>query len=137
MLFIAVSYFDSFKDISFSFGFGTILLAIVIVVLASLFIAGVSILVTSKTKSFKEAQSVSSMLSLVSLIPMMVSLMDISISSIYYFIPILNYTQILMDIFSGVMVPVNVLIVIFSSILFICLVIYMVIKRQKQEELLF
>ena len=108
-----------------------------IVVLASLFIAGVSILVTSKTKSFKEAQSVSSFLSLVSIIPMMVSLMEVSISNVYYFIPILNYTQILMDIFSGVMVIGNIFSVIISSILFIGLVIYLVIKKQKYEEVLF
>ena len=37
-----------------------------------------------------------------SIIPMMVSLMEISVSGVYYVIPILNYTQILMDIFSGV-----------------------------------
>ena len=134
---IAISFFESFKDIEFSFGFGTIILSIMIVVLASLFIAGVSILVTSKTKSFKEAQSVSSFLSLVSIIPMMVSLMEVSISNVYYFIPILNYTQILMDIFSGVMVIGNIFSVIISSILFIGLVIYLVIKKQKYEEVLF
>ena len=134
---VAVNLFESFRDITFSSGIGTILLALVIVILASLFIAGLSIFVTSKTKSFKEAQSISSMLSLVSIIPMMVSLMEVSISRIYYFIPILNYTQILMDIFSGVIVPVNILAVIVSSILFIGLVIYMVIKRHTTEEVLF
>ena len=107
-LVIAVNYFNTFKDISFNIGVVNISLSILIVILASLFIAGVSILVTSKTKSFKEAQSVSSVLSLVSIIPMMVSLMDISISNIYYFIPILNYTQILMDIFSPISFPFSV-----------------------------
>lgn len=136
-LYIAVNCFDSFKDISFSFGIDTILLALVIVGLASLFIAGLSILVTSRTKSFKEAQSISSMLSLVTLIPMMVSLMEVSISRIYYLIPILNYTQILMDIFSGVVSSINIMIVIGSSIFFIWLVLYLVIKRQRQEEVLF
>lgn len=136
-LIIANNYFDCFKDINFTFGFGTISLSILVVILASLFIAGVSILVTSRTKSFKEAQSISSMLSLVSIIPMMVSLMEISINSFYYFIPILNYTQILMDIFSGVMLFKNILIVIISSILFIVGVIYLVIKRQRSEEVLF
>ena len=134
---VAVNFFESFKDINFSFGIGTILLAVFVIILASLFIAGLSIFVTSKTKSFKEAQSISSMLSLVSIIPMMISLMEVSISSIYYFIPILNYTQILMDIFSGVMVPVNILAVVLSSVLFIGLVIYMVIKRHATEEVLF
>ena len=136
-LVISINCFDSFKDINFSFGVGTILLSVVIVILASLFIAGLSILVTSRTKSFKEAQSVSSVLSLVSIIPMMVSLMDISIGTIYYFIPILNYTQILMDIFSGIMSSVNILIVIISSVVFISLVIYLVIKKYRIEEVLF
>ena len=134
---IATNYFDSFKDIEFSFGVGTILLSIMVVVFASLFIAGLSLLVTSKAKSFKEAQSISSMLSLISIIPMMVSLMEISISSIYYFIPILNYTQILMDIFSGVSNIGNILRVIISSVVFIYLIIYLVIKRIKLEEVLF
>lgn len=134
---VAVNFFESFKDINFSFGIGTILLAVFVIILASLFIAGLSIFVTSKTKSFKEAQSISSMLSLVSIIPMMISLMEVSISSIYYFIPILNYTQILMDIFSGVIVPFNILAVVLSSVLFIGLVIYMVIKRHATEEVLF
>ena len=134
---IATNSFDSFKDIGFSFGVVAVLLGIIVIIFASLFIAGISILVTSKTKSFKEAQSVSSVVSLISIIPMMVSLMDISISNIYYFIPILNYTQILMDIFSGIFVLENILGVIISSIIFISLVMYLVIKRQKYEEVLF
>ena len=136
-LIIATNHFECFKDINFTFGFSTINLSLLVVILASLFIAGVSILVTSRTKSFKEAQSISSMLSLVSIIPMMVSLMEVSINSFYYFIPILNYTQILMDIFSGVMLFKNILIVIISSILFIVGVIYLVIKRQRSEDVLF
>ena len=92
-LVIATNYFDSFKEIDFSFNLFGILLSIVIIILASFFIAGLSILVTSKTKSFKEAQSISSVLSYITIIPMMVSLMNVSINVIYYFIPILNYTQ--------------------------------------------
>ena len=103
--------FDSFKDISFNLDISIIILSILVVILASLFIAGLSILVTSKTKSFKEAQSVSSVLSFITIIPMMISLMEMSVGTIYYFIPIVNYTQILMDIFSGIMSISNILIV--------------------------
>lgn len=136
-LVIAVNYFNTFKDISFNIDVVNISLSILIVILASLFIAGVSILVTSKTKSFKEAQSVSSVLSLVSIIPMMVSLMEISVSGVYYLIPILNYTQILMDIFSGVGTISNILLVIGSSVVFILVVIGLIIKRPRFEEVLF
>lgn len=136
-LIIASNNFLCFKEIDVSFGIGTILLSVLVVVLASLFIAGLSILVTSRTKSFKEAQSVSSVLNMITIVPMMVSLMDISISQVYYFIPILNYTQILMDIFSGINSISNILIVIFTSIIYISVVIFVVIKKMKSEEVLF
>lgn len=136
-LFIATSYFKSFNDLEFSFSFENVILAIVIVGLASLFIAGVSILLTSRTKSFKEAQSVSSVFSLIAVMPMMISLMDVSINSFYYLIPICNHTQILMDLFSGIGLIQDVLLVIFSSLVYIVIVIYFVIKRYKVEEVLF
>ena len=68
---------------------------------------------------------------------MMVSLMEISVSGVYYLIPILNYTQILMDIFSGVGTVSNILFVIGSSVVFILVVIGLIIKRPRFEEVLF
>lgn len=136
-LFVGKVTFDSFSELNFSFSFLNIILGIIVVLLASLFIAGVSILFISKTKSFKEAQSVSSAFSLISMIPMMVSIMGISISTIYYLIPICNHTQILMDLFSGVCNFGNVMLVVCSSLVYIVIVIFMVIKSQKSESILF
>lgn len=136
-LFGGIIMFDSFSELTFSFSFLNVILGIVIVLLASLFIAGVSILFISRTKSFKEAQSVSSAFSLISLIPMMVSLMGVSIGDIYYLIPICNHTQILMDLFSGVSSLGNIMLVIASSLVYIVIVIFMVIKNQRNESILF
>jgi len=136
-LVIATSNFESFKDLEFMIGIKEIGLGIVIISLASMLIAGVSILLTSRAKSFKEAQSVSSMFSLIILIPMMISMMNIKVDAVYYLIPILNYTQILMDIFSGIISISNIFLVIISSLVSISLVIYLVIKRYKVEEVLF
>jgi len=136
-LVIATSNFESFKDLEFMIGIKEIGLGIVIISLASMLIAGVSILLTSRAKSFKEAQSVSSMFSLIILIPMMISMVNIKVDAVYYLIPILNYTQILMDIFSGIISISNIFLVIISSLVSISLVIYLVIKRYKVEEVLF
>lgn len=136
-LLIATNSFESFMNLEFSFGGLEVILGIFIIGLSSLFIAGISLLLTSRTKSFKEAQSVSSVFSLICLIPMMVSMMNISIGPIYYLIPILSHTQILMDIFSGFVSFNNIMLVVISSLIFIIMVIYLVIKRYKIEEVLF
>ncbi len=134
---IVVNNFDVFNGINYSISFGNVMLSILVIILASLFIAGLSIAVTSNTKSYKEAQSVSSALNMVTVVPMFVSIMNISISRIYYIIPILNYTQILMDIFSGNGDVVNVIMVIISSIVCVFGVIYYIIYQYRTEKVLF
>ena len=136
-LIVAINSFESFKELVFSFGSKEIFFSILIIFLASLFIAGVSILLVSRTKTFKEAQSVSSAFSIISLVPMMVSFMNVSINNLYYLIPILGHTQILMDIFSGIISYTNIISVILSSVFFVIIVIWLVIKKYKIEEVLF
>lgn len=136
-LLIATNIFESFKEIGFSLSINNVILSILVIVLASLFIAGVSILVTSKTKSFKEAQSAASVLNLISIIPMFVSLLDIAISYVYYIIPIFSHIQILIDLFSGSATILNILLVLLSSVIYVFVVIYLVVKRYKIEEVLF
>lgn len=136
-LFIATEVFDSFKDINFSIDAISVVLAVVVIMLASLFIAGISILVTSGAKSFKEAQSIASILNLVALVPLFVSLCDIDVLWGYYLIPIFNYTQMLMDLFSGELVLFNILLVVGSSFVYTFGVIYMVIKWYRVEKILF
>ena len=136
-LFVATNMFDSFKDIGFSLEIYNVLLSLVVIILASLFIAGMCIFVTSRTKSFKEAQSAASLLNLVAVVPMFISMLDISVGFIYYLIPIFNYTQLLIDLFSGSATLVNILLVIGSSIIYIYFVICLVIRRYRVEEILF
>lgn len=134
---IASEIFEMFKTITFSINLTTIIIGIITCISASLFIAGLSIAITSFAKTYKEAQSSSQVLSIITIIPMMISLIGIKISTIYYLIPIANYVQLLMDIFSKNFNYLNILIVLISSIIYVVIVIYYIIRQYKSEKVLF
>lgn len=136
-LWIAMNFFSVFEGISFSIGLGTFMIAVLILILASLFVGGLAIAVTSFAKSYKEAQSVSSALNMITLIPMMISLFQVNFSSIYYVVPILNYTQILMDIFSFDVNIFHIMLVVVSSFIYVVLVVGYIIHQYKTERVLF
>lgn len=136
-IFIASKLFPIFKTITISISFSTIIIGIITCISASLFISGLSIALTSFAKTYKEAQSSSQVLSFLTIIPMMVSLIDIEINIIYYLIPIANYIQLLMDIFSKNFNLVNITTVLLSSIIYVIIVIYYIIKQYKSEKVLF
>lgn len=136
-LIIATNYFEAFKDISFSFNIVSILISILVIVLASLFIAGLSIAVTSFAKSYKEAQSMCGFLNMLTIIPMFISLLGIEIEVSYYLIPILNYTQLLMDVFSGHINVIAILMVILSSFVYVIIVITYILRQYRTEKVLF
>ena len=134
---IVTDRFKMFEGINYNISIGSVILSILIILLASLFIGGLSIAVTSNTKSYKEAQSVSSAMNMITIIPMFVSMLGLSVSRIYYIIPILNYTQILMDIFSSKGDIINIIFVIISSIIYVVGVIYYIIYQYRTEKVLF
>lgn len=134
---IATKSFAVFKDISYSVSVSGVLLSVLVVVLASFFIAGLSIAVTSFAKSYKEAQSMSSVLNILTVIPMMISMVGITIHKVYYLIPIFNYTQVLMDIFSDKYDVISILLVVFSSFLYVGVVIFYIIRQYRSEKVLF
>lgn len=136
-LVIATNSFEVFRDINFSFSIVSILIALLVVVLASLFIAGLSMAVTSFAKTYKEAQSISSALNMITVIPMFVSILGMEVSSVYYVLPILNYTQVLMDIFSGSIDIIPILLVVISSVIYALVVIVYILKRYRTERVLF
>ena len=134
---IATNSFEVFKDISYSIDLVSILVAILIVVLASLFIGGLSIAVTSFAKTYKEAQSMCSALNMLTIIPMFISLLGLEINMWYYLIPILNYTQLLMNIFSGNIDIMVIFMVVFSSLVYVVIVISYILKQYSGEKVLF
>lgn len=130
-------YFSFFEGLSYHVGLSSILISFVIIIMASLFIGGLSILLTSFTKSYKEAQSVSSILNILTIIPMMISLVGVSIQKWFYLIPIFNYTQCLMDIFSGKFHIIEIFMLIISSICYVVIILFYIVKQYRSEKVLF
>ena len=136
-IFIASNSFEIFKSYEFSINISTILIGIITCLAASLFISGLAIAITSFAKTYKEAQSSSQVLSILTVIPTMTSLLGIDINTTYYLIPIANYVQLLMDIFSKEFNILNILVVLISSIIYVLLVISYIVKQYKEEKVLF
>ena len=129
--------FKSFKTFNINLSFSVIVYSIITVVAASILISGLALALTAMCKTSKEAQSKSSVLSFVSLIPMFVSLAGLETSKYFYFIPVCNYVQTLLDLFNNNFQVMNIFIVFASSILYIIIIINIIIKQYKSEKVLF
>ena len=129
--------FDSFKEFNINISFGTIFSSLIILLAASILISGLAISLTAFAKTTKEAQSKTQILTFLSIIPMFISILEIDISKYIYLIPICNYSEALMNIFNNKILPINILVVLLSSIIYIGIVIKVIISLYKEEKVLF
>lgn len=136
MLF-AQKQFVSFQDFNMVVSPASVLGSLAVIICASLFVSGIAFLLTGRAKSFKEAQSSSSMINMIMLIPMFISLAEVEITSVFYLVPIWNYEQLLLDLFTNQIVFTNILLTILSTIVSIIAVIFLVIKSYNEEKILF
>lgn len=136
-IFIAREMFTVLAAINYSISITNVLLSILVILSASILIGGLSILLTSLAKSYKEAQSKAQLLTFISILPLFVSLLNIPINSYYYLIPIVNFTQVLMDMFLSDFNYINLAITISSGLIYTILIIKFIIKQYNSEEILF
>ena len=136
-LFIAKNYYTIFETFDLVLNLKSILGSLIIVASASVFISGVALMLTAFAKTYKEAQSQIGMLNVVGMIPMFVSILGVEISTSYYLIPVCNFNQILMDLFTNSLSMVNVLITAGCSIVYIIFVIIYIVKAYNSEKILF
>jgi sodium transport system permease protein len=113
-----------------------VLLALLSVVLTSAMVGGISIFLCGKAKTFKEAQSKVSFLSMISLVPMFTDMMNVN-SNVLYMIPIASGGTILNDIFLKGLTMEHMLIFIATSIVVTVVAIFVVSKQYKDEKALF
>lgn len=132
---VAKNMFEIYEE--FSITFGAVAWGVIICVLASFLISGLAIAITAKAKSYKEAQASGQILNYLCMIPIFMTYLDFKVSTTYYAIPILNYTTILMDLYTGNFEYVNLLITIGSTILFVGVVLWLLMKTFKSEKVLF
>jgi len=115
----------------------TIIGSLVVIICASFFIAGVALALTSFSKNYKEAQSATALLNMVCLIPMFVSLIEMELTNMYYIIPICNFEQVLMDLFTNNCSLTGILLTIGSTLIYIIGILFYIIKSYNSEKILF
>lgn len=133
---ISKEIFDSFNIINLNINLIIILISIIIIILASLFISSVALILTIYSKNTKESQSATQTLTLICIIPLLLKSMNIDVSS-YYYIPILNYNELLMNIYTGSINWINILITIVSTLLLIFIVLKYIFTTYSSEKVLF
>lgn len=130
--------FDIYQEINIMPSAITILISIVIIVVYSLFISGICIAIASMSKTFKEAQSALTPISFISFFPGMIAfLVNVETNAIISLIPFLNFTQIFNDVNSGSINIINILLMVISSVIYISIIIWYIIKQYTSEKILF
>ena len=136
-LYYVKNNFSIYDNVIFNINTITILLTILILLFYTLFISGLCITIASFTKSFKEAQSALTPISLVTCIPMFLEMLNINISGVLSFIPIINHTIVINNILTSSININNILITIVSSIIYIIVLLLFINKMYKSEKILF
>ena len=136
-LYYVKNSFSIYDNVIFNINTITILLTILILLFYTLFISGLCITIASFTKSFKEAQSALTPISLVTCIPMFLEMLNINISGVLSFIPIINHTIVINNILTSSININNILITIIFSIIYIIVLLLFINKMYKSEKILF
>ena len=137
-LFISKDLFGIYENANLLYSWQAIVLGLLIILVYSFFISGLCIAIASKSKTFKEAQSALTPLTFISLFPGMIAFMiNITTNNLIALIPFLNMTMIFTDINNGIYNIMQILIMFGSSILYITIVMYIIIKQYKSEKVLF
>ena len=138
-LYYVKNSFSIYDNVIFNINTITILLTILIFRSRNytLFISGLCITIASFTKSFKEAQSALTPISLVTCIPMFLEMLNINISGLLSFIPIINHTIVINNILTSSININNILITMVSSIIYIIVLLLFINKMYKSEKILF
>ena len=118
--------------------FKIIIISLFIIIVYSILISGLSIAIASMSKSFKEAQSALTPLTLLSFFPSMIAFMlNVKNSLLLSFIPFLNISLILEDTFNNNLNYLYLITMFLANIIFIFIIIYIIIKQFKKEKVLF
>lgn len=136
-LFFVKNNFSIYDNVVFNINIISIALIVIVLLFYTLFISGLCITMASFTKSFKEAQSALTPISLITCIPMFLNILNINLNGIINFIPIINHTIIINDILTSNINIMNIFITIISSIIYIIVLILFISKMYKSEKILF
>ena len=137
---IASKMFNIYKEATLNFNFSTITMGLLIMFAFSIFVSGLCIFIASKTKSYKEAQSSLTPVSLFTMIPMILDTLGIKMNLTLSLIPIVNHATFLKMIFCqniGKNDIMNMLSMFISTIIYSIILIILISKDYKTEKVLF
>lgn len=130
--------FEIYKDTSIMLNGIEILYSLIIIITYSIMISGLSIAISSHSKTFKEAQSALTPLMFISMFPSMIAFMiEVNSSLILSIIPFINYTVIFSEIINNNINLLQISCMIISTILLIIIILLLVIRQYKSEKVLF
>lgn len=136
-LYYVKNNFTIYDNVIFNLNITTISLTTLILLFYTLFVSGLCVTIASFTKSYKEAQSALTPISLITCVPMFLEMLNIKASGILSFIPVINHTIIINDILTSTATTSSILITITSSIIYIILLLLFINKMYKSEKILF
>ena len=137
-LFISKDMFTIYEGVNTMYSLSSIIYAVVVIVTYSFFISGLCIAIASTSKTFKEAQSALTPLTFISLFPGMIAFMiGITTNTLISTIPFLNFTTIFTDITAGNINVLHIFLMMLSTVIYISIVFYYIIKQYKSEKVLF
>ena len=130
--------FDIYKNVDVSLNVSQVVFASLIIIAYSFMISGICISISSKAKSFKEAQSSLGPITLISVFPSMVAFfLKIKTSALVSMIPFLNYSLLFDDITKGDFNILNILLMFVSTFIVTYILLGINIKQYKSEKVLF
>ena len=137
-LFLTKDMFTIYEGVNTMYSLSSIIYAVLVIITYSFFISGLCIAIASTSKTFKEAQSALTPLTFISLFPGMIAFMvGITTTPLISVIPFLNFTTIFTDITAGNINILHITLMIISTIIYISIVLYYIIKQYKSERVLF
>lgn len=137
-LFISKDMFTIYESVNTMYSLSSIIYAVVVIITYSFFISGLCIAIASTSKTFKEAQSALTPLTFISLFPGMIAFMiGITTTPLISVIPFLNFTTIFTDITAGNINVLHIFLMMLSTVIYISIVFFYIIKQYKSEKVLF
>lgn len=137
-LLVAKGMFKIYEGVDLALPPISLIFAIVVIIAYSFLISGLCIAIASTSKTFKEAQSALTPLTFISLFPGMIAFMaELKANAVLALIPFLNYTLLFSDITNGIINYLNIFLMLFSTIVIITIVLFVIIRQYKSEKILF
>ncbi|MCQ2482791.1 MAG: ABC transporter permease [Clostridia bacterium] len=133
---IAGKLFEAYENSNYEPKLLDIMLAVFIILLTSLVVSGVCMALAGRSKTYKEAQASLTFVSMLPMIPLLLSMAEIS-NEIVSFIPIANCSSALIDIALNKVDYHSILTIIASTVVYTALILMYVSKQYKSEKTLF